>query len=427
MKQYPRVLIVDGESYYKKNATGITKRSLFGDWPSSRIMEFHLVKPGSIESESHNVRDFLIPPQVFPINMAIRKRLDLPLAMEGKGLDDTSAVNPTSYKTKISWKKSIICFGKYIAESYCINIKPIVSILEMEGFVPDVIYTMGNNFAVMNLVNKLSSYFDCRTCLHYMDNWRESAFQDTIPIFGLNRKYNKAAKKVEERSKCSLVISKKMQVVYSEKYQHDYIALMNSIYLNMRNMDQVNNNKTHLISFVYAGGLHLDRYKGLLAIENEINSFSSQARLVIYTSDYDREQYGKLFNSRLTEFRNFLPHNEVHQIYEAADVLVHIESFDAARKCYTKYSLSTKIPEYMSYGKPILFYGPDDIAVCEYIKEVNAGLCANSKEMLNSAIQQLIEDASLRKKTGLNGLQCAKSNHDIYNARKTLCNVLSGS
>ena len=68
MKQYPKVLIVDGESYYKKNATGITKRSLFGDWPSSRIMEFHLVKPGSIESESHNVRDFLIPPQVFPIN-----------------------------------------------------------------------------------------------------------------------------------------------------------------------------------------------------------------------------------------------------------------------------------------------------------------------------------------------------------------------
>ena len=47
--------------------------------------------------------------------------------------------------------------------------------------------------------------------------------------------------------------------------------------------------------------------------------------------------------------------------------------------------------------------------------------------MLNSAIQQLIEDASLRKKTGLNGLQCAKSNHDIYNARKILCSVLSGS
>ena len=71
MDQYPRILIVNDESIYKKNATGITLRSLLKTWPSERALELHLWKPSQVEKEDLAIRDFQIPKRVFPIRANI--------------------------------------------------------------------------------------------------------------------------------------------------------------------------------------------------------------------------------------------------------------------------------------------------------------------------------------------------------------------
>ena len=55
-KVYKRVLIVNKQSIYKRNATGLTMRSLWGDWPSDRIVEFHTFEPYLEEDENSGIR-----------------------------------------------------------------------------------------------------------------------------------------------------------------------------------------------------------------------------------------------------------------------------------------------------------------------------------------------------------------------------------
>ena len=41
MEHYNRVLIINSQSMFKNNATGITLRSLWGNWPKDKILEFY--------------------------------------------------------------------------------------------------------------------------------------------------------------------------------------------------------------------------------------------------------------------------------------------------------------------------------------------------------------------------------------------------
>ena len=176
--------------------------------------------------------------------------------------------------------------------------------------------------------------------------------------------------------------------------------------------------------FTYAGGLHLDRYKPLLEVEKAIKEMDGNARLRICTSNRDRNKYQSLFDSRYTEFINFVPHNEVFRIYQSSDVLIHIESFAPDRMEYTKYSLSTKIPEYMASGKPILLYAPSSIAVFEYVSHGKTGLCAENREMLVESVKKLSKDRELRIQLGKNGIRCARENHSVATAQRILLDAL---
>ncbi|MDB2059902.1 hypothetical protein [Clostridium perfringens] len=415
-RNYPRVLIINDQSIYKRNATGITIRSLFKNWPVDRVVEFHTWKSSVQEREGLSLDANLIPVETFPLNLILRKVSKAEINSESSGI--SFGVESNDGKASVAF--SIKSYIKYIAESKLINIEPIVKILSKKNFKPDVIYTMGSSFNIMHLVCKLSDYYNINICLHYMDNWRETLYKDTIPILKLNKKINNISDKIEERSNCSLVISPKMKNEYEKQYNNTYEVLMNSI--NVSSNDRLVEKKSseNELSFVYAGGLHLKRYESLLDIQYALSMMEVPCKLYIYTSDMNREKYEHLFDSSVTVFKNFLPHNLVYKIYEKADVLVHIESFEQKQIKYTKYSLSTKIPEYMFSGKPILCYAPRSLAVYEYINDFSAGVCVEKREELIEKIKYLASNKSARDFMGKNGRISAMKNNDIIKTQNLL-------
>jgi glycosyltransferase involved in cell wall biosynthesis len=97
-----------------------------------------------------------------------------------------------------------------------------------------------------------------------------------------------------------------------------------------------------------------------------------------------------------------------------ADVLVHVESFGAAAREYTRLSISTKIPQYMASGRAILAYGPSEVASCAYITETGAGLVVGDRnpDVLDVAIKKLTLDTQLRADLGRRGWERARSHHN---------------
>jgi len=70
--------------------------------------------------------------------------------------------------------------------------------------------------------------------------------------------------------------------------------------------------------------------------------------------------------------------NEIVEEMGKYDILIDVESFDRKMKYKTRLYISTKIPEYLASGKPILAVGPDDISSIRYLKRLGISYIINS-------------------------------------------------
>ena len=93
---------------------------------------------------------------------------------------------------------------------------------------------------------------------------------------------------------------------------------------------------------------------------------------------------------------------------------MHCESFDATEVKYFKYSMSTKIPEYLSVGRPILCYGPNDVCTVSYLRENEVGFVVENDQELIMAINKL-QDIKTRVALGKNAIEVAKRDHLVKN------------
>ena len=98
-----------------------------------------------------------------------------------------------------------------------------------------------------------------------------------------------------------------------------------------------------------------------------------------------------------------------------SDILLHIESDNKYMRRLTSLSVSTKIPEYLVSGRPILGFGPAEVASMKLLTDNNVGFFISSEDSdskITEKLSRLIRDFELRKKLGTNGYEYATLNFD---------------
>ena len=78
----------------------------------------------------------------------------------------------------------------------------------------------------------------------------------------------------------------------------------------------------------------------------------------------------------------------------AADVVLHVESFDDGQQKIVKHSFSTKITDCMQSGSVLFSIGPDGLASIEATKNIDGAFCAVNSDEIRSVINK-ISDADL--------------------------------
>ena len=121
-------------------------------------------------------------------------------------------------------------------------------------------------------------------------------------------------------------------------------------------------------------------------------------------------------------FKDYVPHEKINEVYKDSDVLLHIESFDPKTVEYTKYSMSTKIPEYMAARRPIICYAPNCLAVYRYIEKTGAGISVSTSDELSCALDKL-KDLHIRLQFGKQGEKAVKLYHSESNLKSVLKEV----
>jgi glycosyltransferase involved in cell wall biosynthesis len=191
------------------------------------------------------------------------------------------------------------------------------------------------------------------------------------------------------------------------------------------------------LRFVYVGGLHLNRWKQLIEIGAILSKTQAQlmgGELVIYApEDHFHQHRAELQGQPGIRLAGSLRQEEVFQELRNSDVLVHVESFDPIIQRFTWLSVSTKIPQYMAAGRPILAYGPAELASMQHIEETACGLVVGSRDpkALQAVVRQLMRDPILRARLGRQGWEAARDRHDADDAkdrfRRLVCKIAASS
>lgn len=407
MKNRKRVLIINGYSIKEDNSTGLTLRSIVDHFNSEDVLEVYYF-PITKNSGWNEIQSLRLDNKTkFIYNLITKVYKDkIKNEITGRIVEDEINNKPSLLKKT---KNIILAFDDFLEPNIEYNQDILNKIRE---FNPEVVYTLGASIFSLNLAYYISVKYNIPIVLHHMDNWRETTYSKLPFARYPRKKLSHLLEKVESRMNYGMTISDEMASKYEQITGKNYLSLMHTVQI-----DNVSCRKSEIadtVNFVYAGGLHLERWKVLKDIEKAIKELkitNKKVCLNIFTTQSDKAKYEHQFDECMVKFHDFLPHNEVYKIYDLADILIHVESFDPEIINFTKFSLSTKIPEYLASGRPILCYAPMNIASSKYILETKSGLSVSNYTQLIDATKRLIEDENLREVMGENGISTALKKH----------------
>lgn len=389
-----KVLIINATSMFGATAEAITIKSIFSVVPENNLMEFSFRAP---EGNSVHVSSYSISRHKSFIRMLSERKFAKRINSEIK--DYEIADYESSQKPKVSFVSNL---RQYIAISisnsgFYISRKQHKLIKE---FNPDVIYTTAANLAVMKIVNKLSKKYKIHIIPHFMDNWQEALEWSNNPFLKkYKRKIDINVAKMYKHSKYAFGISSRMAKVYEERWGIPHSYLMNAVDLEKFHCEgKLISNK---VSMLYAGGLHLNRWKSLLEICKLFPIIEQKTGKKYFLDVFCPEKdqiYSSFFDERYVLFHKPVPHDDIKKLFEKSDILLHIETEMLLNDKYAKYSLTTKLPEYLSSGRRFFYYGPEQLFLTQYLIDSELCLvCYSHDELLNKLIYASGNDIEMNR------------------------------
>lgn len=403
-----RVLIVNVALAGDRSGTGHTLGNLFANCPQGNMMQLSLqLEPSRYRTIVENTE--FLDEQSIGNYLAFRK------AARRLGIFSKSSTSgPGSVLNAVP--QSNFVDGVRSAASGLMDMIPCrLSARVMRSireFGPNVIYTCGSSIRVHSVVNSLARELGIPVVLHLMDDWPETVYRSTflsrVPRTALLREL----KLTNRMSSVNFAISEPLCSKYEARYDRHYLQLMNPA---MCIVERVTVRESEPVRFLYAGSIGIGRRQALVDVSRAVallNHYGTRAQLILHIpDDQNRPDVRQEFDRQGATVRPYLPPDELRVKYDEADVLVHVESFVSAYSEFTRLSLSTKIPEYMGLGKPILAYLPRNLYASRYIGERGCGVVSNDAASLIEGVSMLAGDSALRATLAARGLEAAKREH----------------
>jgi hypothetical protein len=247
------------------------------------------------------------------------------------------------------------------------------------SFKPDFIYSFGADLPVLKLIKKICKFADFKIVFHHMDNWIELANKQKVSLL----------KFLYKKSTISLAISNELSESLSKRFNVKHLTL--SSISDFEGKPKISNKN---LSIGFFGGLHLDRDEILVKFLNVFSSYFSNNNLKIsfhaYLNDPDYSNFLRFENSPFIQISKRVPYETALKKMANFDFLIHFESFYNHNHLFTKYSISTKISDYISSGTPILYIGRNNSSISKLIERNSIGFQCNDLSKISVLIESLI-------------------------------------
>lgn len=264
---------------------------------------------------------------------------------------------------------------------------------------PDVILLLaGDILFSYDICDFIVKKYNTKLIIYITDDYIDH-FSIFTPLNNIHQVIiKKKMKYMVSKSDILMTISEKMKKRYEILLKKDSI-----LYMNSKAIPVIKKSNNQTIKVVYAGGLHLNRIRTLKIIVEAINRINLEQRakvveLVVYSNSELSEKTLKKLNKDSKVFYGQLKQTDLMRELNKADILLHIESYDKRTNGKIKYSVSTKILECLSLGKPIFAAGPINVASMELL--TSAACCAYAKDEIYKKLLPIVLSKELRDMLG---------------------------
>lgn len=389
-----KVLIVGAGIIEKPNAAGITLKSIFSEVDSKLLMGVdwgQMAEPQNFSRIPIRYLSFSKFSFAQFLNRDLFKRISRKMKK-----DEVSQPSETCHKKEAKlWRAAIKWIRQWVAllpASSRIKISK-DDMAAIRAFAPQVVYTVGETVTALRVAYTISKELDIPIVIHFMDNWKHSIEWASNPFLKqYQRRLSRYCDLCYSRSTECIAIGERMAEAYEKETGIKHSVVMNSI--DTQSFYCPPREKDGITRFVYAGGLHLGRDKALRAIgeaiERVFSEMGKQAEFLIYTPEDNIVLHKEVFDGlKYTKLCSAVPHDKIIEVYKRSDILVHVESDALGNNEFFKYSVSTKISEYLATGLPFLFWGPTDIYLFDFLKENKLAYTASNIDEVDCVLRQL--------------------------------------
>lgn len=294
---------------------------------------------------------------------------------------------------------------------------------------PDIIYTSIGDIPMANFILEVYKRFpNVKIAIHGFDDW----LSPTYKIFNESKHRQQAEvifKRILDIAAYRFTSSEKMALEYKNRYGYVFRCFPNPVKLDAYYLTV---KKTLIPNIVFVGkiGWHNNlSIKNLVKVVDHLNQEGTRIQFDIYT-DITPEQIhyflGSIADS--TVIHKPVANIQIPSILAAAHVLFLPISISDSTEKYTRYSMSTKMGEYLSSGVPIIYCGPPSIAMTEFLKSKNCAIVVEGpgEQYVKKALVKVLTDSEEVRMMCVRGIELAKSYFNIEIVSQDFAKELQG-
>ena len=418
--QYPKVLVVSSTPFSKTQNNGKTLSSFFCGYPSENIAQLSFSYGNTDESVCRRY--------YFLSTGDIKRKSEGTSAQSRSQNENEEDKSKKSVPAKFFHLLSEKRFPSAIWQKNRLWNRDLYYRAHLsawiEDFAPDVVFFQGFGVAYgYDVVLWICEKYHLPLILQLTDDYTSNLYK-LSPLSYYNRQYYLTGlKRTIGMSHAVIAISATMQNEYSERFGGNIITMMNSVDCTSTASTSARN----VNEYIYAGNVLLNRWKVLVNFGKALAETDKNARLSVYTPDVPPKNILAAFEKiPSVYYGGRLTANELENRLASCGTVVHVESFDRLSRKITRLSISTKIPEYMKSGAPIVAIGPANIASMNYLSQNSCALCVfdPSVKSISDGIKKLRSDPALCNKITSRASELAQKEHNVDKNAETVKNLI---
>jgi len=293
----------------------------------------------------------------------------------------------------------------------------------------NIFFVGGDSIFAYDICEYITNKYNARLSLFLTDDYVLPRKNESF-LYSIRRKLiTHKMRKCINKADVFFSISEQMRKEYKKMFGKDSITVVNMTD-SLENEKLKTNEERENTRLVYAGGLYYGREDVISKLAQAIEKYNKlnpekKAELRIYTNLAPiKEVLNKIEIKEISTYCGSLTPSQLALELNNADILVFVESFDDSQIEKTRLSLSTKISEYLSLGKPILAIGPSIVGSIDYLSDVAA--CAYNVSEIDSVLNILLNNIEYQRALGLKAKKKYYNKHNKSIIQKEIVDSVFG-